>query len=82
MATIQVKYFGMAQEICGTSEEKYLYDGTLDQFLRILYQKYPKLNNPKIQIACNMEIIPKTQFQKIILQEKDEVVFLPPFAGG
>lgn len=47
----------------------------LDAFFK---NEMPNLKNYKYQIAVNQKIISKD----IILNEGDEIAFLPPFSGG
>lgn len=82
MAKINIKYFGIAQDIAGASEQTISVNGTLQDLLNILYQSHQALNNSKIQIAHNLQIISKEKTNNIPLSDGDEVVFLPPFAGG
>ncbi len=82
MAQVIVKYFGIAQDIAQTSEQKIEAINSLQDLIQQLYQAYPALNNPKIKIAHNLQIIPQQDINSIKLSDGDEIVFLPPFAGG
>lgn len=82
MIKVNIKYFGIAREIVGASEQTLSTTGTLQDLLNILYQKYQELNNSKIKIAHNLQIISKEETNNIQLSDGDEIVFLPPFAGG
>lgn len=86
MAIITIRYYGMAQDIAGAHVEKTEWIGSLKDLLDNLYKKHPTLNNNKIRISYNLRILNQDQLisegSKIIINDGDEIVFLPPFAGG
>ena len=77
--SIEVKYFGMIEELVGKSYESI--DNT--QFLNasstskdILIQLYPQLKGISFQIAVDKAL------NKEVTNESKEIALLPPFAGG
>ncbi|GIV27254.1 MAG: hypothetical protein KatS3mg027_1068 [Bacteroidia bacterium] len=85
MANVLIKFFGIARDISNKDEETMTFDGTLKSFIEHVYQVYPLLNNPKIQVIFNMKLLPKDELKNgnsIVLKDGDEIAFLPPFAGG
>ena len=77
--SIEVKYFGMIEELVGKSSE------TIDksQFLNasstskdILIRLYPQLKGISFQIAVDKAL------NKEVTNESKEIALLPPFAGG
>ncbi len=84
MPQVKIKYFGIAQDITGNFEQVVNDQQTLQNLINYLYKTYPALNSPKIKVAYNLEIISQQELEikDINLSEGDEIVFLPPFAGG
>ncbi len=85
MASILIKYFGIARDITNKEEESMTFEGTLSSFIDHIHQVYPPLNNPKIQVVFNMKLISKDALKNetaLVLKDDDEIAFLPPFAGG
>lgn len=74
---ITVLYFGIAQDICGKTEEKLSASGT-EELKRIITDKYPELRNISFRIALNSSL--RNGNEK--LSAGDKVAILPPFAGG
>jgi len=79
--TINLKYFGLIAEITQKTEETInssvdkLTLASLKQDMETLYHP---LKNIDYSIAINQELAALEQ----LLQQNDEVAFLPPFAGG
>jgi len=86
MAIITIRYYGIAQDITGANVEKTEWTGSLKDLLDNLYKQYPALNNTKIRVSYNLKILSQEEIvsaaANAILSDGDEVVFLPPFAGG
>ena len=49
----------------------------ISDLLRVLFAKYPALEEKDFQVAQNHQIVPKDS-----PLESEEIALLPPFAGG
>jgi sulfur-carrier protein len=75
---IKVKYFGMIAEAVGKGQEE-IEMPTYEADLRAFFvDKYPKLVEMTWKIAVDQELVEGI----VTLQDRAEVVLLPPFAGG
>lgn len=77
--SIEVKYFGMIEELVGKSSEfidksKFL-NGTSTS-KDILTELYPQLKGVSFQIAVDKAL------NREVTNESKEIALLPPFAGG
>jgi molybdopterin converting factor subunit 1 len=81
---VKVRFFAVLKKIVGKEEvvldvEK---GTTLEQLLSRLERDLPPLQQVmkegKVLISVNQEVVPK----ECLIQNGDEVAFLPPFAGG
>ena len=81
---VKVRFFAVLKKIVGKDEvvvnvEK---GTTLEQLIKTLEAELPPLKQVlqegKILISVNQEAAPKNR----LIQNGDEVAFLPPFAGG
>lgn len=78
MKQLKIKYFGLLTEVTKCEEETIDFSGTLvSELLEILYTKYSALKNINFQVAQNRELV--SSEASVI---KNEIVLLPPFAGG
>lgn len=78
---VTVKYFGMAVEKTNTSQETINISSnlaTIHELEELVLGKHPLLQSITYNIALNKEIKEKKQ----LLNNGDELAFLPPFAGG
>jgi molybdopterin converting factor subunit 1 len=79
---VKVKFFAILRERAGTAEVvKDIQDGsTVAQLWQGLQQDYPKLAVPGIRLlyAVNQNYVVPHH----VLQDQDEVVFIPPVSGG
>lgn len=78
---VTVKYFGMVVENTLTNSEVVAIealDPTIKDLEKILQNKYPSLSNITYNIALNQQI----QEKSTKINDRDELAFLPPFAGG
>ena len=79
---VRVKFFAILRERAGTSEvAKEIAEGsTVADLWRQLQKDYPKLDVPGIRLlyAVNRDYVGVDHR----LQDKDEVVFVPPVSGG
>ena len=79
---VRVKFFAILRERAGTSEvAKEIAEGsTVADLWHQLQKDYPKLDVPGIRLlyAVNLNYVaPEDK-----LNDKDEVVFIPPVSGG
>ncbi len=94
MPRIKTRYFAVVREIVGLKEEEIEVpeEATLQDFIRILAEKYERLRNVILDedgnlkagynVAHNTTTIPKHQLDKKKVKDGDEVVILPPIGGG
>lgn len=78
---ITVKYFGIIADIAQKKEEVLFIDGncnTLNKLQSSMEIKYPKMLDVNYSVAIN-KLFANCDMD---LNNKDEVAFLPPFAGG
>ena len=75
---ITIKYFGMLTEVANCNEETIDFSGSdISDLLDTLYAKHSKLRDINFQVAQNKELVP---FEARLTS--NELVLLPPFAGG
>ena len=77
--SIEVKYFGMIEELVGKSSEfidksKFLNDTSTSK--HVLLELYPQLKGVSFQIAVDKAL------NREVTNESKEIALLPPFAGG
>ena len=77
---VTIKYFGMIAEAVGKPEEDMTLNPMMDvvNLEKILQKSYPRLEKLSYKVAVNK----KLSDGNYSLQERDEIAFLPPFAGG
>ena len=78
--TIRIRYFGQLVEVVGKAEEfRNFAMGTTLNDLELEIHSNHKLNSMYYRIALNQKI---EENKEIVLNNNDEVAFMPPFAGG
>ena len=77
---LNLLFFGGLVDVTGVSQKELIADTLLDVKLLDEHVRslYPILAKHKYKIAVDQKIVNDTH----ILQDGDEVAFLPPFAGG
>ncbi|MCF6132621.1 MoaD/ThiS family protein [Flavobacterium wongokense] len=78
---ITVKYFGIIADITQKKEELFFVENdsnTLKTLQSEIEIKYPKILDINYSVAINKKIANR----ETELKDRDEVAFLPPFAGG
>lgn len=76
---IQVLFFGKLAELSETKLlELNIEENTFEEVLKIIYEKYPLIENENFSIAVNKKIISG----EYIFNENDEIALMPPFSGG
>ena len=75
---LTIKYFGLLTEVTNCEEETIDFCGSSIQgLLEELYSKYSQLKGKNFQVAQNQELV---SFEDQLTG--NEIVLLPPFAGG
>lgn len=75
---LTIKYFGLLTEVTNCEEEIIDFCGSSIQgLLEELYSKYSQLKGKSFQVAQNQELV---SFEDQLTG--NEIVLLPPFAGG
>lgn len=75
-----LKYFGKLKDITGRAEEGLENVETLLDVKEKIYEKYPSFKNESFVLSHNLEL--KSDEEDALLNEGDEIAFLPPFSGG
>jgi len=78
---VTIKYFGMLTEHTKLQEEPIKISSkttSIQELENTIILKYPSLQSSTYNIALNQKIVDKKQ----LLNNGDELAFLPPFAGG
>lgn len=75
---INVLFFGILTEVTGTSRKHYRDIKSFSDLRHRIEDDYPEIVHYNYRIAVNNEIIDENP----VLDDNDEVAFLPPFAGG
>lgn len=79
MAEIQVLLFGILAEASGKSSLQIKDKDRLSDLQEAVLEQYPEIGKYKYRLAVNGSLQETTDLQ---LSDRDEVAFLPPFAGG
>ena len=78
--TIRIRYFGQLVELVGKEEEVRDFEvGSTLNDLELEVHSNHKLKSMYYRIALNQKI---AENKEIVLNNNDEVAFMPPFAGG
>ena len=77
---IRIRYFGQIAEVVGKEEEnRDVTDGSTLNELELDLKSTHKIENIYYQIALNQQM---QEIKETVLNNNDEVAFMPPFAGG
>ena len=75
---LRIKYFGLLAEVTKCEEEVIDFSGNfISELLGNLYTRYSGLKDKDFQVAQNMELVSAEDELT-----SNEIVLLPPFAGG
>lgn len=83
-----VLYFAKIKEMIGNGQDFFEVDGNLEELLMSVKEKYQQLSSVvegvlnktgDTAIAVNQEIVKDHSY---LLQDGDEVAFIPPISGG
>ena len=75
---MKVTFFGNLSEIVGDTTKTINNFSDVNSLQENLFQEFPSLKKAKYRIAVNNSITS----ENLLLNESDEIAFLPPFAGG
>lgn len=75
---VKAKYFGLVAEALGKGHEEIEIPGAQMDLRLFFLGLYPQLGNLTWKIAVDQEFVEGM----VVLQDRAEVVLLPPFAGG
>jgi len=75
---ISVLFFGVLAEVTGTSRKHYRDIESFDDLKHRISDDFPDITQYSFRIAVNNKIAN----EESLLRHDDEVVYLPPFAGG
>jgi len=74
-----IKYFGWIAEKKGKSSEEMDHNFiNLDELVQFIHSSNPSLSSTNYRVSVNLNLTPS----ELLLQEGDEIAFLPPFSGG
>ncbi|MEC8614888.1 MAG: MoaD/ThiS family protein [Bacteroidota bacterium] len=77
---VNIKYFGVIAEKTNLESEKISFDfNQLSKIVESIKNKYD-LHQLSFQISLNLNLV--NSEDSIIVNDGDEIAFLPPFAGG
>ena len=77
---VNIKYFGVIAEKINLESEKNSFDyNELSKIVESIKNKYD-LHQLSFQISLNLNLV--NSEDSIIVNDGDEIAFLPPFAGG
>jgi len=78
--SVNIKYFGIIAEKTNLESEKTSFDfNQLSKIVKSIKDKYD-LHQLSFQISLNLNLV--NSEDSIIVNDGDEIAFLPPFAGG
>jgi molybdopterin synthase sulfur carrier subunit len=75
---VKVLFFGVLSEVTGTDCRYFLRVKSINDLKLRILDEFPEIEHYNYRISHNNEIISSDR----ILNDNDEVAFLPPFAGG
>lgn len=75
---MKIIVFGVLTDIIGKSAFEIEAPKDSETLLQNLFSEYPFLKNYKFQIAVNSEKVEGN----VLLNNNDEIAFLPPYSGG
>ncbi len=76
---LKIKYLGMLSEAAEKDEETLeMNQISVSGLKKVLQEKYPKFITMNFKVAVNHSLVE----ENTLINEKDEVALLPPFAGG
>ena len=85
MKHVTILYFASAKEATLVSEEQMSFNQeNLNQLIECCVKRYPKLQNMIHQciFSVNLEFVSKEDAQALLIQDQDEIAFIPPVSGG
>lgn len=78
MMEINVLFFGVLTEVAGTHRKHYRGISSFSDLKYRIRDDFPGIENYNFRIAVNNRIVNEDP----VLNDNDEVAYMPPFAGG
>ena len=75
---VKVLFFGVLSDITKTMSINIENKKDTDELIKYIETKYPEIKKYKYKVSVNRNFIA----ENIVLNNKDEIALLPPFAGG
>jgi molybdopterin converting factor small subunit len=75
---VKVLFFGVLSEVAGTDCRHYSDVRSINDLKSSILDEFPEIEHYNYRISLNNEIISIDR----LLNDKDEVALMPPFAGG
>ncbi len=75
---VKVLFFGVLSDIAKTMSINIENKKDTDELIKYIETEYPQIKRYKYKISVNRNLIA----ENIVLNNKDEIALLPPFAGG
>ncbi len=75
---VKVLFFGVLADVAGTSVRHYGDVGSTDRLMIRIQDDFPEFIHYNFRTSVNREIVNGD----VLLNDGDEVAFMPPFAGG
>lgn len=75
---ISVLFYGVLAEVTGVQRKHYRNIGSFEDLKHKIQDDFPEMDHYNYRIAINDKIVNEMP----LLRGGDEVLFLPPFAGG
>lgn len=75
---VKVMFFGVLSDVAGTDCRHYMEAKSINDLKLKILDDFPEIEHYNYRISLNNEILSSDR----ILNDKDEIALLPPFAGG
>jgi molybdopterin synthase sulfur carrier subunit len=75
---VKVLFFGVLSEVAGTDCRHFSEVKSVNDLRLSILDEFPEIEHYNYRISLNNEIISNDR----LLNDKDEVALMPPFAGG
>ena len=75
---MKVLFFGVLSELAAKNEDMFDFAGTVQEFRKMMGDKYSGFLDQKYQIAANQKVVQDDH----VLSGNEELALLPPFTGG
>lgn len=94
MGKVRTRYLAFVREFTGKPGEEIEFpeNASITNYIEEILRRYPEAKRyllsedgmlrDGINIAVNGNVVPRSRYDQILLKDGDEVVILPPIAGG